>query len=111
MAETTAENTTATGTKTTKKRAAKTPAKAKTATPKSKAPKAAKPKVEKPPRESRDGWGTFALRLPVAERDAFHTAAGPAAASRAARAVLVAFANEDTAAFQTAIEEARKLRA
>jgi len=78
------------------------PAKAKKAEPKL--------KKEKPPRESRDGWGTFALKMPVPEREAFHKAAGPAGASRFARTVLVAFANEDEAAFKTALSEARKLR-
>lgn len=89
--------------------------------------KTAKPKVEKAPeikaarpprekkaralRESREGWGTFALKMPVPEREAFHKAAGPAGASRFARVVLVAFANEDEAAFKTALAEARKLRA
>jgi len=97
-------------TKTTTKTAAKKPAKARAATTKTKAPKAAKPKAEKPSRESREGWGTFALRLPVAERDAFHKAAGPAGASRFARTVLVAFTNDDEAAFKNAIAESRKLR-
>ena len=73
--------------------------------------KAAKPKKEQVPRESREGWGTFALKMPVPEREAFHKAAGPAGASRFARTVLVAFANDDEAAFKSAIAEARELRA
>ena len=100
---------TATETKTTKGKAAKKPGKAKAA--KAKPVTTAKPKKEKAPRESREGWGTFALKLPVAEREAFHKAAGPASASRFARTVLVAFANEDEGAFKSAIAEARKLRA
>ena len=69
-----------------------------------------KPRSAKPPKESREGWGTFALRLPVAERDAIHKMAGPAGASRFARTVLVAFANEDEGAFNTAVKEAREQR-
>ena len=101
-------------TKPTKGKATKKPVKTKGATPKTKTPKAAKPTREsksKEPRESREGWGTFALKLPVPEREAFHKAAGPASASRFARTVLVAFANEDEGAFKSAIAEARKLRA
>ena len=100
-------------TKTTKGKVQKKIAKAKAATPKTKPPKAAKParpKAEKAPRESREGWGTFALRLPVSERDAIHAASGAAGASRFARIVLVAFSNDDEAAFKAAIAEARKLR-
>ena len=93
--------------KTTSKKAA--PKKVETA-PEAKAPVAAKPKKEKALRESRDGWGTFALKMPVPEREAFHKAAGPASASRFARTVLVAFANEDETAFKTAIKEAREAR-
>ena len=107
-----AENTiqAATDTRSTKGKTPKKSAKAKTAAPKAKAAKAAKPTKEKAPRESREGWGTFALKLPVPEREAFHKAAGPAGASRFARTVLVAFANEDESAFKVAIAEARKLR-
>ena len=75
--------------------------------------KAAKPKPEKKPkapRESREGWGTFALKMPIAERDALHAASGAAGASRFARIVLVAFANDDEAAFRNAIAEAKNLR-
>lgn len=96
--------------KTTKRKASKKPVKAKT-TAKTKTAKAAKPKGEKTPRESREGWGTFALKLPVPEREAFHSASGAAGASRFARIVLNAFSNEDEAAFKAAIAEARKLRA
>ena len=114
MNDTATENVPTTETKVTKGKAPKKGTKAKAAAPKTKAPKAAKPKREKTPkapRESREGWGTFALRLPIPERDAFHAAAGPSAASRVARTVLVAFANEDEAAFKAALAEARKLRA
>lgn len=110
MTETATESVTTTATKTAKTKAPKSSGKAKAATPKTAPAKAAKPKKEKAPREDRQGWGTFALRLPVAERDAFHQAAGPAGASRSARAVLVAFANEDEAAFRDAIKAARELR-
>ena len=70
-----------------------------------------KAKKEKPPRESREGWGVFALRMPVEEREALHKAAGPGGASRLARAVLAAFASEDEAAFRAAVAEARTIRA
>ena len=109
MSETVTQNTTETTPskgKTKKKASAKAAAKAKT-------PKAAKPKPEKKakaPRESREGWGTFALKMPISERDALHAASGAAGASRFARVVLVAFSNDDEAAFKAAIAEAKKLR-
>ncbi len=103
---------------TTEAKAAKGKAQKKAAKPKaaaanaktSKTPKAEKPKRDKAPRESRDGWGTFALKMPVAEREAFHAASGAAGASRFARIVLNAFSHDDTAAFEAAIDEAKKLR-
>ena len=110
MSETVTQNTaeTAPGKGKTKKKAS-----AKAAAPKAKPTKATKPKPEKKPkapRESRDGWGTFALKMPIAERDALHAASGAAGASRFARIVLVAFANDDEAAFKAAIAEAKNLR-
>jgi hypothetical protein len=92
---------------TTKKAAPKTKA---DAAPETKATKPPKEKKENAPRESRDGWGTFALKLPVPEREAFHKAAGPAGASRFARAILAAFAAGDDAAFKAVIKEAREAR-
>jgi hypothetical protein len=109
MSETTTQN--ATETKVTKGKTPKKSAKAKAAAAKGKSSKAAKPKRERAPRESREGWGTFALKMPVPEREAFHKAAGPAGASRFARTVLVAFAHEDESAFKAALAEAKKLRA
>jgi hypothetical protein len=112
MSETATQN--ATETKVTKGKAPKKPAKARAAAAKTKPPKAAtqkRDKKPKAPRESREGWGTFALKMPVPERELFHRAAGPAGASRFARIVLVAFANEDEATFKAALAEARKLRA
>jgi hypothetical protein len=112
MSEVTQSNTD-TESKPTKSKAAKRPAKAKAAKPKTKAAKiakAAKPRKEKPARESRDDWGTFALKMPIPEREAFHSASGAAGASRFARIVLNAFTNEDEIAFKNAIAEARKLR-
>ncbi len=109
----TVQNATATETKKTKGKAQKKAAKTKVAAPKAKAPKAPKPekaKKEKAPREDRTNFGTFALRLPVSERDAFHAASGAAGASRFARIILNAFSNDDTAAFDAAIAEAKKLR-
>ena len=112
MSETT-QNATATETKNTKGKAPKQGTKTKAAAIKAKPAKAAKPlkpKKEKTPRESREGWGTFALKLPIAERELFHAASGSAGASRFARIVLNAFSNDDTAAFAAAIAEAKKLR-
>jgi hypothetical protein len=112
MSETT-QNATATETKATKGKAPKKSANARTTAPNAKHVKAAKPEPgEKPkaPRESREGWGTFALKLPIPEREAFHNAAGPASASRFGRIVLNAFSNEDEDSFRRAIAEARKLR-
>src|SRR5215831_2949380 len=80
--------------------------KAKTA----KAPKEANPakvKHERKPKE--ENLMVFAFRLPKAESEAFHKAAGPANASRAMRALAAAFVTEDRAAFETVIEDARKL--
>jgi len=114
MTENVTENAAATETKTMKGKAPKKTAKAKAAAPKTKPPKATKPKREKTlkaPRESREGWGTFAIRLPVPERDAFHTAAGPANASNVMRALAGAFVAEDRAVFESIVENARKLRA
>jgi hypothetical protein len=112
----TMQSATATETKNTKGKAQKKAARTKAGAPKcktAKVAKVAKPKPEKTPkapREDRTNWGTFALRLPVAERDAIHAASGAAGASRFARIVLNAFSNDDTAAFEAAIAEARKLR-
>ena len=53
----------------------------------------------------------FALRMTEAERTKFHEVAGPGGATRLARAVLVAVANEDEGAFRAAIKEARGARA
>src|SRR5262245_25720881 len=69
-----------------------------------------KPKREKPQKEDRTGWGVFAFRLPVSERNAFHTAAGPAGASRTMRALAGAFVTGDPAAFESIVEDAKKLQ-
>ena len=102
--------TTTTDTKAQKTKKAATPKVAKTKTAKAETRKPKRETKGKAPRESRDGWGTFALKLPVAEREAFHKATGAAGASRFARTILVAFANEDEATFKAALAEARKLR-
>lgn len=67
-----------------------------------------KPKKEKAPKED---LCVFALRMTELERTKLHETAGPANASRLARAVLVAAANEDEGAFKSALADARKLRA
>jgi hypothetical protein len=69
-----------------------------------------KPKREKKPKEDRSNWGTFAIRLPVPERDAFHKAAGPAGASRVMRLLAGAFVTGDRAQFEAIVDEARKLQ-
>lgn len=113
MSDAAIENAGTTETKPPKSKAPKKSVKSKTGAPKGKHVKAQPPHREKKPqapRESREGWGTFALRLPISERDAFHAASGAAGASRFARIVLNAFSNDDTAAFAAAIAEAKKLR-
>ncbi len=75
---------------------------------KAKAAEETKPKREKAPKEE---LCVFALRMSESERTKFHEAAGPANASRLARAVLVAAANEDEAAFKAAIADAKRLKA
>ena len=60
--------------------------------------------------KAKDDLCTFAIRIPVAERDALHKAAGPGKATRFVRAIVAAFANEDEAAFRTALKEARQTR-
>jgi hypothetical protein len=112
MSETMTENTTTTETKTKKGKAPKKPAKAKAAAPKTKTPKAAKP--DKPKRERKpkeENLMTFAFRMPKAESEALHKAAGPANASRTMRALADAFVREDRAVFESIVMEARKLRA
>jgi hypothetical protein len=103
--ETDMTETAATETKTTKGKSKKpvTPKVAKTKTA-----KAAKPKREKAPKED---LMTFAFRLPKSESAALHKAAGPAGASRTMRALAAAFVNEDRAAFEGLLVEAKKLRA
>ena len=54
-----------------------------------------------------EGLCVFALRMTEAERTKLHEAAGPGGATRLARAVLVAAANEGEGAFRATIKEAR----
>ncbi len=87
--------------------------KPKATTRKAKPAKAAKPKPEKKPkapREDRANWQTFALRLPKSEAAALHSAAGPANASRAVRALIAAFVAEDRSQFEAVVEDCKKLR-
>jgi len=81
--------------------------KAETRTPKTKKAETA-PKKEKAPKED---LVVFAIRLTEPERKAIHDAAGPRNATQFVRAVALAAAREDDAAFKNAISEARKLRA
>ena len=90
-----------------------TEATTKTATKKKAAKKAAKKakataKRIRPAKE--DGLVVFAHRMSLEEREAFHTAAGPAKASKVARALAVAFTNGDEAAFRALVKEAREAR-
>ena len=101
------QNATTTETKNAKGKAQKKAAKPKAAAPKSKVEKAAKAKREKPPKED---LMTFAFRMTKAESVALHKAAGPANASRTMRALAAAFVAEDRAAFESVVEDARKLR-
>ena len=75
--------------KTTKKAAPKT----RKAGPKEKAPK--------------EGLCVFAFRLTEAERDAIHKAAGPGKASKFARTLLVAAAQNDEAAVKAIMKAAQ----
>lgn len=81
---------------------ARTP-KAKKATP----PKTPKAKKERPPKED---LVVFACRVAETERVAFHTATGPAGASRFARQLMVVFSNEDETGFRALLKEAQGLR-
>ena len=62
------------------------------------------------PKAKKEELVTFAIRLPEAERDAIHVAAGPRGATRFVRAVAVAAAREDEKAFRQALKEAREAR-
>ena len=73
-----------------------------------KATKEVKAKKEKVPNQD---LVVFAFRLPKVERDAIHAAAGPGGATRFVRAVAIAAAREDDAAYRQAITEARDARA
>ena len=107
MSETTTQNASPTAAKTPKGKAPKKASAAKAAAPKTKPTKVAKPKREKPPKED---LMTFAFRMTKAESVALHTAAGPANASRTMRGLAAAFVIEDRAAFESIVEDARKLR-
>ena len=65
------------------------------------------PKKERAPKED---LMTFAFRMTKAESVALHKAAGPANASRTMRGLAAAFVIEDRAAFESVVEDARKLR-
>mgnify|MGYP001765914106 CR=1 FL=1 len=86
--------------------------KSKKATPKTKGDASPETKAAKAPREKKDPDATkvFAFRLTPAESAAIHKTAGPRGASRFARAVLVAFANEDETAFGAVLKEAKEAR-
>ena len=67
-----------------------------------------KPKKEKAPKED---LVVFAIRLTEPERKEIHDAAGPRNATQFVRAVALAAARQDDAAFKAAILEAKKLTA
>ena len=102
------KNETAIETKTTKGHAAKKPAKTKSVTPDATTADAATTKTENAPKED---LVVFAIRLTEPERKAIHDAAGPRNATQFVRAVALAAARDDLAAFKYAINEAKKLRA
>ena len=81
----------------TTEKSSKKPAKA----AKPKAPKEPKPKKEKAPKEP---LVVFAFRLPVADRDLIHKAAGPGKATRFVLAAALAAASGDQKAFNTLVE-------
>jgi len=91
-----------TATKATKKAAPKAAKPAKAV--KAKAPKAKREKVDQ------GDLVTFAVRLPKAEAEALHAAAGPRNASRFAKALFAAFAAADPRAFQAILAEAKEAR-
>ena len=99
-------NETAPATTETKPTKLKTKKPAATKVAKTRPPKAAKSKKEKPT----EPLMTFALRLPKSDSAAFHAAAGKAAASRTARALIAAFVAGDGAQFEAIVDEARKLQ-
>ena len=81
---------------------------AKTTSEKTKAP--AKKAIPKKAAARKEDLVVFALRMTLAERTRLHKTAGPRGATRLARAVLVAAANQDDAAFRTAVKEASARR-
>lgn len=66
------------------------------------------PKKEKAPKED---LVVFAIRLTEPERKAIHDAAGPRNATQFVRAVALAAARGDDAAFKSTIADAKKLTA
>ncbi|MBZ5638303.1 MAG: hypothetical protein LAO51_06035 [Acidobacteriia bacterium] len=77
---------------------------------KGKAEKKAKtPKAERTPKDP-EATKVFAFRLTPAESAAIHKTAGPRNATRMVRAIAVAFASEDEAAFKAVLKEAKEAR-
>ncbi len=72
--------------------------------PKKSEPKAPKPKKEKAPKPE---LVVFAFRLPAADRDLIHKAAGPAKATRFVRNAALAAANADAKAFEALTQQAK----
>ena len=56
----------------------------------------------------RDELGTFAIRLSIEERAAFHRAAGPRRATQFVRSIAVAAARNDVKGIQRVLKEARE---
>jgi hypothetical protein len=79
--------------------------------PKPKKAVTAKPAKAKREPKPNENLVVFALRMTEAERTKLHETAGPRGATRMARQVLVAAAGEDPAAFNAALDEARRARA
>ena len=72
--------------------------------------KAAKKTTSSKAKTKPENLCVFAFRLTAAERDAIHTTAGPANASRFIRKVAAAFAREDDTTFRAVLKEAREAR-
>lgn len=72
--------------------------------PEPKAAKEPKPKKEKAPKED---LVVFAFRLPAADRDLIHKAAGPGKATRFVLAAALAASNGDDSAFKDLAAQAK----
>ncbi len=70
-------------------------------------PKREKKAAPKPKKEKTADVVVFAFRLPAADRDAIHKAAGPGKATRFVHAAALAAASGDTKTFEELVAQAR----